>query len=166
MSDDSDDASAPQIIEPPKTLQSKARLVDKPLDEMLGEATSTVRQMAEDYPTRALGEVETMAELTGRVLKQDRGSQAKDLAELFRYAHEMRGQAGSFGFPLVTRICASLSALIRDRESVRSEEGAVIKAHTDALRAVLANRVTGDGGAVGEEMARGLELAVEKQFKP
>ena len=38
----------------------------------------------------------------------------------------------------------------------------ILKAHVDAINAVITGRVNGDGGELGKELRRSLELAIEK----
>ena len=38
----------------------------------------------------------------------------------------------------------------------------VVKAHVDAMRAVIREKVSGDGGQVGKELLAGLKAAVQR----
>ena len=77
-------------------------------------------------------------------------------------AHEVRGQGGSFGYPLVTRMATSLYRLLYERPVLPLAAYATLDAHVDALRAVIAQGVKGDGGAVGQQLAGELEAMVAR----
>ncbi len=74
------------------------------------------------------------------------------LATLFRIAHDMKGQAATFGFPLVTAIGERLCRLIEGNPSPGPDELARIAAHVDALAGAVALRLKGDGGAEGRRL--------------
>jgi hypothetical protein len=85
--------------------------------------------------------------------------------EIFRIAHDLRGQGTTFEYPLVTRISGSVCTFIEGRSkqgTLDVDDFEVICVHLDALNAVLALRVIGDGGPTGREIGDGLEYAVKK----
>ena len=40
----------------------------------------------------------------------------------------------------------------------------IVKAHIDAMKAVIAGRIEGDGGAVGVELQEALRTAIDKHL--
>lgn len=86
------------------------------------------------------------------------------LQRLREIAHEVRGQGGSFGFPLISRIATSMYRLLRESTEFPPAALAAIDAHIEALRAVLAQRARGDGGPTGQQLALGLEAMVERML--
>ena len=82
------------------------------------------------------------------------------LAEIFQLAHELRGQAGTFGYDLLSRV-GNLLCRYAERGDIGSARGAsVLKALIDALAAILARKAEGDGDALGRELLRELEHLV------
>lgn len=74
------------------------------------------------------------------------------LARLFTIAHDMKGQAATFGYPLVTelgnRICRLVEAeAAPDAETLRRLESLV-----EAIGGVVAGRLSGDGGEAGRRL--------------
>jgi len=84
---------------------------------------------------------------------EDRGPA---LRELFAVAHGLRGQGGSFGYPLITTIAASLNRLIEARTQFDAPAMAAIQGHVAALRTVIEARMAGDGGPTGAALLDGL----------
>lgn len=83
--------------------------------------------------------------------------------KMLRICWDMKGLGGSFGFPLVTQITHYLSNYLEyclGNESKASP--AVVTPHMDALLVVLSQKISGDGGAIGRELVRGLETVVLK----
>jgi chemotaxis protein histidine kinase CheA len=77
---------------------------------------------------------------------------AAAIRELFAVAHGLRGQGGSFGFPMVTAIAASLNRFIEAQARFDEPEMAAIRGHVAALRRVLDARMSGDGGPTGQRL--------------
>src|SRR3546814_19092568 len=81
------------------------------------------------------------------------------LQDVHRVAHDMRGQGGSFGYPLVTRIAASLCRFVEMRGKDAGEaEMVVLRHHLAALRDVIGRRAEGEGDAVARQAVAPLEV--------
>jgi chemotaxis protein histidine kinase CheA len=126
---------------------------------VLERAEQAVAAMADSYLEWAARDVGRLqAALTEARSQPDDPAPIQRLREI---AHEVRGQGGSFGFPLISRIATSMYKLLRERTTFPPAALAAIAAHIDALRAVLAQRARGDGGDMGKQLATGLEQMVE-----
>ena len=77
-------------------------------------------------------------------------------------AREIKGEAGTFNFPLLTRFGDGLFNFTDSMTELSPKRIAVIQAHVDAMTAVLAHNMRGDGGPVGSQLVRGLDMAIEK----
>ena len=89
-------------------------------------------------------------------------SRAFKFSEINLLAHELRGQGGTFGYPLITMFGKMLyMATLPD---CRTDDKAVeiVEAHIDAMRAVLRRKVSGDGGTIGRSLLAALEKAIAK----
>lgn len=73
-----------------------------------------------------------------------------DVKKMFDIAHEVRGQGGSFGFPLITGIGDSLCKFLEPLESLTDRDLEVIKIHILAMKAVFHQNLKGDSGMAGE----------------
>lgn len=168
MSDDSapprrPDAKRPdvEIFTPPHPLKSKVKGGGAPTAEMLARAEAAVAKMSDDYPAWAAEEVEALAAVVDGL---EPGARRADDAvrQAFQMAHDMRGQGGSFGYPLMTRIANSCCRFLDRLETLDAGAVAILKTHINAMRAVIGNRVKGDGGPIGAKIADGLDAAVER----
>ncbi len=75
----------------------------------------------------------------------------------------MRGQGGTFGYPLIS----VFGKMLYDATGgeCREDDNAVeiVKAHIDAMRAVLRDKISGDGGKIGRELLVSLKEAIQKR---
>lgn len=96
----------------------------------------------------------------------DDETRADALAIVEKVAHEMKGYGANIGYDLITRFADSLSLFLRKAEVSDDARMDVTRVHVDALRLVLRGQITGDGGAEGAELTRGLRDAVAKYLRP
>jgi len=135
-----------------------------PDEDMLRRAAAAIAVLGETFEKHAIAEVEKMYRLF-REGADTEAKRQKDADEIFGVAHDLRGQGTTFEYPLVTRISSSLCTFIEGRKKtgpLDADDFEVICVHLDALNAVLALRVIGDGGPTGAEIGDGLESAVQK----
>lgn len=132
--------------------------------EALAEAEAALGKMAEDYPDWVSGLLTKLAEQHGRCV--DTPEKRRDFfEEINRIAHDMKGQGGTFGFPLITDFSESLNNFTSVRNEITDNMVELVKAHIDAMRAVIRGRVKGDGGEVGAELKKSLDAAIETYKK-
>jgi len=133
--------------------------------EVLAAAEEEILNRAGDYAVWIGAEVEEMGRRVDR-LPREPESVPGLLAQVNRAAHEMRGQGGIFGYPLITHIAKSLYEATRSGlTTVTANEHLLFKAHVDAIKAVMTGRVSGDGGATGQQLLASLEVAKRKYAK-
>lgn len=133
--------------------------------EVLAAAEAEIQNRAGDYATWIAGEVEELARRVER-LRAEPAAVPGLVAQINRSAHEMRGQGGIFGYPLITHIAKSLyEATHGSFTAVTDNERLLFKAHVDAIKAVMNARVSGDGGATGKQLLATLDVAKKKYAK-
>lgn len=86
----------------------------------------------------------------------------KQLEDINLLAHELRGQGGTFGYPLITTFAKSLYDATRPGSTFNDAAVEIVKAHVDAMRAVIREKVSGDGGETGRALLKSLEIAIAK----
>lgn len=154
-----------EIITPPDRLKDRistdgANAVDMALIE---RAEQVFASMSDGYMEWVAKDLDNIQKVFDRVL-EGRGDRAGDLSLIFRIAHDMKGQGGSFGYQLITTVGNRLCRMLeRFDGSLKPEvENEAIRIHIDAMRLVIANRMTGDGGAEGEAIMLGVQQVAEK----
>jgi len=72
---------------------------------------------------------------------------------IFEVVHNVKGQGGSFGYDLLTKIGGSLCDYLRvESASADEKQLKVIAAHFAAMDFVLEKNIQGSGGAIGDQL--------------
>ncbi|MEQ9487400.1 MAG: response regulator [Alphaproteobacteria bacterium] len=74
-------------------------------------------------------------------------------------SHEMRGQGGMFGYPLITDVARSLFGLTHLNKDRSDGCLKLIRNHIDTMKAIMHENVEGDGGEIGMELVAELRRA-------
>lgn len=153
-----------QVIQPPRTLKDKVGSGGKGLDpRALERAETAMTQFKDtiDFAQQVTPEMAKLHDLMAQLEAQP-AAMGTLLPKMFEIVHDLRGQGSSFGYPLVTRIGSSLCRYVERYDSAAEADIDIVRAHVGALRAVLGNRLKGDGGEIGQKIAEGLELLVSE----
>ena len=160
MSDQAD-----KVIKPPNTLSQKATVggpgaVDA---AALERAETEISDLADDYVNWAKDDIKRLEDVFAGM--KDGSDDLDQLAQqIFQISHDIKGQGGSFDYPLMTIIGGQLWAFIDKREkAVDAGTVKVIGLHINAMQLVIAQALTGDGGAIGDQLLTGLEKVIEKR---
>lgn len=132
-------------------------------EEMLARAEAAIQEMASNYPDWAMEDVTVLEEIVG-ALKAGTPRTDDNVKAAFKKAHDMRGQGGSFGYPVITIIANSFCKFSERMEILDQKAIDILAAHAKAMRAVIANRLSGDGGPVAEKLITSLQTAVNKHL--
>jgi HPt (histidine-containing phosphotransfer) domain-containing protein len=130
--------------------------------EALQKAQEALESMAEDYPDWVNGLISELNNYHGRCV--DTPEKRHDcFAEMHRIAHDMQGQGGTFGYPLISSFAESLhSFTLPTKNEITDNMVELVKAHIDSMRAVIRGRVSGDGGKIGTELQESLNQAIDR----
>lgn len=150
-----DKTAEAEFTAPSFLLKAKAPSTNRVLSEALEVADTAVAELATNYPQRA---GEKVSELDRAFEALPASGDARDsIAALFDIAHDIRGEGGSFGFPLVTAIAENLCRVLEDKSQASESLRAAIRVHIGALKLVLSEPIKGDGGERGAELLDGLQ---------
>lgn len=129
--------------------------------DLLEQAEEQLERAALDFTTWALEYLAKLADLCTEALMEP-GRRVRHFSEIHTLALELRGQGGTFGYPLISRIGKMLFDLTA--EGCREDDNAVeiVKCHIDAMRAILREKIAGDGGEVGQAVLKGLQQSIGK----
>ncbi|WP_413204059.1 Hpt domain-containing protein [Rhodospirillum sp. A1_3_36] len=132
--------------------------LDDVKDETIEMAENMIKDMREDYLRWAADDLVVLAAIFHE-LEADPNKYDVLLPEIFRISHDIKGQGGSFGFDLMTRIGNQLCRFLEALDGRPSTDHLVhIRKHMDAMRAIVANRLCGDGGEEGRLMIEDLAI--------
>lgn len=149
----------------PNALKGKAGGGDSSPGELpnnlLQEAETQLQRSSLDFTEWALQYVSQLQDLCTETLMQP-GKRTIYFEKIHMLAHELRGQGGTFGYPLVSVIGKMLYECTGERCPENDSAVEIVKSHVDIMRAVLRDKIAGDGGEVGRQLLEALKQAVEK----
>jgi chemotaxis protein histidine kinase CheA len=85
----------------------------------------------------------------------------RDVTNLFRASHDLRGQAGAFGYPLAAEIAGSLAKLL-DKIEPDYLPTQLIAHHVDAVRAVYRSQIRDYANPVAVQIIHNLKKAIDR----
>ncbi|MCW5732272.1 MAG: phosphorelay protein [Alphaproteobacteria bacterium] len=130
--------------------------------EALEKAEAEFAKMAEDYPDWVGGYTTQLYAEFSAAEGRDTAHRMASFRGINQLAHELKGQGGTFGYPLITTFAESLYSFTTSGAGTSDNHMAIIKAHIDAINAVIKGRVKGDGGDIGHQLGETLNKAIEK----
>ncbi len=133
-----------EIYAPIDTLTKKALV---PGDEaavlrLVERAEQALAHLIKNFDSWMGAESDRLLRAHGRYVIDPSDGEARD--QFYRAAHDIRANAGGFGFPMATRIAASLARLL---DAVEAPPELLIKRHVAAIRAVVREDVRGQNGS-------------------
>jgi hypothetical protein len=133
-------------------------------EDVLANAEANLKREAEGFLDWAKGYLDRLSKQVA-LAKELSGERTTNFEEINLIAHELRGQGGTFGYPLITVFGKSLYEVTKPpcRQDDNSLE--IVRAHIDAMRAVLREKIGGDGGELGQQLFKALKAAIAK-FSP
>ena len=152
-----------EIIEVPNPLKGKVSYGPDGVDAaMLEKAEAMIANLQGDFVVWVQEDLKKLQMHFDKASAQPPEDRAHAMQEVFGVLHDMKGQGGSFGFPLVTHIANTLCRFMETRTGFGPTEMSAVGLHINALRLVVAERLSGDGGMKGEKLIKGLELVLQK----
>lgn len=90
------------------------------------------------------------------------GFSKQNIDEIFRAAHDIKGDAATFGYPLVAPIAESLCRLIEHTPDARKIPLALLDQHVDAVRAVVREHARPDIDGIASALNGRLQAVTEE----
>ncbi len=122
------------------------------LDEY-NKAMAVLEDLAKEYSIWVLQDLSALEGSYAQACASAGDVRAKIIREnLFRIAHDMKGQGATFDYELVTDIGNHLCRYIERQETFDDIQMQQIEAHIKALRQIIEHHLTGDGGDEGQAL--------------
>ena len=129
--------------------------------QLLADAEKQLERAALDFTDWAANYIAQLARAC-KDAQEEPPRRAKLFEEINLLAHELRGQGGTFGYPLISSFAKMLYDCTGEGCRTEDNDVEVVKAHIDSMRAVLREKVAGDGGDVGRALHAALKQAIER----
>lgn len=132
--------------------------LDAEIAERVEAANDALEKLSAQYRGWALNDValmrEAIAEMESARAKGHTEAERAALYKVYDIGHNAKGQGSSFGYDLVTRIGASLCALLAGAETATPETVNAARAHAEAMHTVLNENMKGTQGERGDMLLR------------
>jgi hypothetical protein len=152
-----------EVILPPNKLK-KAVQKDKPGTKVefdpVARAEAALAELAQDF-TQWMEQECTRLD-TARNAVKAAGINPGTREALFLAAHDIKGQATTFGFPLVTPVADSLCRLIEHTPDTARLPIGLIDQHVDAVRAITHRNARGDSALTAARLAEKLRQVTDE----
>lgn len=129
----------------------------------LSEADGTLQRNAFEFHDWAQGYLSVMSRICEKALVLSEEKRRKPFEKINEIAHELRGQGGTFGYPLITSVGKMLYGITGFACSTDDVAIRIVKAHIDIMRVVFRDKITGDGGEIGQELIKTLIRAIRQE---
>lgn len=145
-----------EVITPPNVLKAKVGGALPALDQRaIARAEAALDKMSVQFDEWILEELARLNEAWAAYEAAPGTPASRN--ELHRRAHDLKGLAPTYGYPLVGRVCASLCKLTGDEHGEINAPQALLKAHVDAVKAAVTGKIKGADHPVGLALATELE---------
>ena len=148
-----------EVITPPDRLRSAiVRLADA-TDDPVARAEAALAELADDFTDWMYAECERLETARQDVTRAGFNKTTHDA--LFRAAHDIKGEAATFGYPAVDVVAASLCRLLEHTPDISRIPLALVEQHVDAVRAMVREHARGDLAGVANALTRRLREVTE-----
>jgi hypothetical protein len=145
-----------EIFMPPNVL--KAKMGSGKLDlSAVKRAEQAIDSLKSEFTGWVIHDVSRLVEAGQAYVKQ---SNEETLADLYRAAHDLKGQATTFDFPLISRVASSLCMLTDDTVYGLPLPLNLIEAHIDAIKVIVRDNLKDPSDQTATELATELESQV------
>jgi hypothetical protein len=145
------------VLHPPTTLRdkglSKVRQTRKEFEETLARAEMALEALAPSFAEWMSSETRRLSDSLDVFENGPRDADA--LQSLFLVAHDFRGQAKQFGYPLAGQIATGLCELLQGDDALEIPL-VILRSHVDAVCSIVRFGVRDEANEVALEMARAL----------
>lgn len=152
-----------EVIMPPNKLKKAVEKV-KPGTKIdfdpVARAEAALAELAADFSTWM--ELECTRLDAARNAVKASGMNTGTHDALFLAAHDIKGQAATFGYPLVAPVADSLCRLLEHTPDMERIPMALVDQHVDAVRAITTKNTRGDSNANAAKLAEKLRHVTEE----
>jgi chemotaxis protein histidine kinase CheA len=143
------------VITQPNPLRKVLRRVaEKDLDDPVARAEKALAGLSGEFKNWMTIESDRLAVAHAAVLKD--GFTKDSCEELFRAAHDIKGDAATFGFPSAAAAADSLCRIIEHAPDLGKVPAQLIVHHINAIQAIVRERTRLDTVSTANELSRQL----------
>ena len=144
-----------QVITQPNPLRKVLRRVsDQDLDDPIGRAEKALAGLSGEFRNWMVIESDRLVAAHAAILANGFSDATRD--ELFRAAHDVKGDAATFGFPSAGAAAESLCRIIEHAPDLSRVPTELIAHHINAIQAIVEERTKLDTISMASELSQRL----------
>lgn len=162
MADDGDGAEV-EIVDLPNLLKEKVGPGDAAMDlDAIARAEAALDGLRDEWQGWLEQDVAALLAAQGRFHREGYSDAVAE--DLHRTAHDLKGLAPTYEYPLVGRIAASLCRALIRSTGTGGPPRAVVDAHVDAIRAAIHDGIRDETAPHGAAVIAALSALNDKQL--
>lgn len=150
-----------EVITPPNRLRGAVSTMRtrNPADDPVARAEQALAELSGEFSSWMNEECERLH--LARSDAKAKGFNKSTHEALFRAAHDIKGEAATFGFPWVAALADSLCRLIEHTPDMTRIPLTLVDQHVDAIRAIVRESTRPDIAAVADKLIKKLREVTE-----
>jgi HPt (histidine-containing phosphotransfer) domain-containing protein len=153
--------STHQVILQPNPLRKVLRRVDeKDLDDPVARAEQALAGLSGQFKDWMQIEAARLMAAHAAIAKEGFSEQRGE--ELFRAAHDIKGDAATFGYPAAAAVAESLCRIIEHAPDLGVTPAELITNHVNAVQAIVHDHTELDAKVVAPELSRRLRKVADE----
>jgi HPt (histidine-containing phosphotransfer) domain-containing protein len=149
-----------EIITPPHQLRAAVSAAADNADDPVARAERALAQLSPEFSDWMESELKRLDEARQEVLSKGFDDARRDA--LFHAAHDIKGEAATFGYPAVAAAAESLCRLIEHSPDIMRIPLKLIDQHVDAIRAIVRENGRPNVAAIAEKLTRRLREVTDE----
>lgn len=150
-----------EIITPQNTLRRAIRRTeDRETDDPVARAEQALAGLSGEFKKWMRVECDRLATAHAALVRDGVTAPGRD--ELFRAAHDIKGDAATFGFPSAAAAAESLCRIIEHAPSFDQVPAELIRHHIEAIQAIVREHNTIETAGVAKELSRKLRAVADE----
>jgi HPt (histidine-containing phosphotransfer) domain-containing protein len=142
------------ITQPNPLRRVMRRAGEEDLDDPVARAEQALAGLSGEFNDWMRIECERLAAAHAAILQHGFSTDASD--ELFRAAHDIKGDAATFGYPSAAAAAESLCRIIEHAPDLERVPGELIAHHINAIQAIVRENATIDNTGMASALSRKL----------
>jgi HPt (histidine-containing phosphotransfer) domain-containing protein len=143
-----------EVITPPHALRKAIAPAQAGDDDPVARAEAALEELAGEFAAWMHAECERL-EAARREVRRE-GMTKKTHNDLFRAAHDIKGEAATFGYPAVAPVAESLCRLLEHTPDIKRIPLTLVEQHVNAVRALAREHARVDRAGIASALTRRL----------
>ncbi len=148
------------IMQPNPLRKVLRRVEEKDLDDPVGRAEQALAGLSDQFTAWMETEAARLGAAHAAIVRE--GFSEERGEELFRAAHDIKGDAATFGYPPAAAVAESLCRVIEHAPDLNTVPAELIAHHVNAIQAIVHGHTKFDSVVVSGELSRRLRKVADE----